>query len=196
MYTFQALQIFLFLIPGFISSAILNTLVVRKKEQGELAKIIEALIFSMLIYTFYSFLIKQSPIVLDQTSGTITYSYDAESFLALFLLSVLLPIPLALFATNDWHMKLARWLKISKRTARSSVWFDVFYDVKKHIIVDFENGRQVYGWPMYYSDDPDEPYIYLYEPFWIQDNKYVPTGLTGLLITPEQKIEFIEFLDK
>jgi len=39
------------------------------------------------------------------------------------------------------------------------VWFDVFYDVKKHIIINFENGRRIYGWPVYYSNDPDKQYI-------------------------------------
>ena len=50
MYSFQALQILIFLIPGFISAVILDTLVVRI-EKKELGKIIEALIFSMIIYT-------------------------------------------------------------------------------------------------------------------------------------------------
>jgi len=195
MYTFQALQVLLFLIPGFISSTILNALIVRNKEQSELAKIIEALISSMLIYTFYSLLIGQSPITLDQAANTITYSYNAASFLWLLVLSILLPTTIAFFITNDWHMRFVRWLKISRKTARASVWFDVFYDIKKHVIIDFENGRRVYGWPMYYSDDPEKPYIYLYQPYWVQENKFVSTGLVGLFITPEQKIEFIEFLE-
>ena len=54
MYTFQALQILIFLIPGFISATILNVLIVRK-EKREFGKIVEALIFSMVIYTIYSF---------------------------------------------------------------------------------------------------------------------------------------------
>ena len=54
MYTFKALQILIFLIPGFISTAMLSVLIVRK-EQKELGKIVEALIFSLLIYTIYSF---------------------------------------------------------------------------------------------------------------------------------------------
>jgi len=39
MYTFQALQVLLFLIPGFISSAFFNALVIRR-DKSELAKIL------------------------------------------------------------------------------------------------------------------------------------------------------------
>ncbi|MDQ1272424.1 MAG: hypothetical protein QG591_1054 [Planctomycetota bacterium] len=41
----ETLTIFVFLIPGFVSSLIINTIVVRK-EKDNLSKIIEALIFS------------------------------------------------------------------------------------------------------------------------------------------------------
>jgi len=194
MYTFQALQILIFLIPGFISSTVLNALVVRKKEQKELEGLIEALIFSMLTYTLYSIVRGGSPVVLDQTASTVSYSYDVGSFLWLTSISVVVPVALSFLTTNDWHMKLARALRISRRTARSSVWFDVFYDLRKHIVIDFENGRRIYGWPMYYSDDPGEPYIFLYRPHWIEEGEFIDTGLFGMLITPEQKIEAIEFL--
>jgi uncharacterized membrane protein YozB (DUF420 family) len=195
MYTFQALQVLIFLIPGLISSTVLNALVVRKKEQKELERVIEALIFTMFIYTFYSICYRGSPVVLDQTANTITYSYNAVPFLWLVSSSIVIPVVLSFLITNDWHMKLARALRISRRTARSSVWFDVFYDLKKHIVIDFENGRRIYGWPMYYSDNPGEPYIFLYRPRWIKEDKFIDTGLFGMLITPEQKIEAIEFLE-
>jgi hypothetical protein len=93
-------------------------------------------------------------------------------------------------------MKLARGLRISRKTARSSVWFDVFYDIRTHIIINFENGRRIYGWPMYYSNDPKNPYIFLFKPAWIQGNEFIHLdGLEGILITPEQKVESIEFLE-
>jgi hypothetical protein len=95
-------------------------------------------------------------------------------------------------------MKLARALRISKKTARSSVWFDVFSDKKTAIIINFENGRRIYGWPLYYSDNPEKPYIFLSKPAWIKKGKekdeFIHLDIEGILITPEQKIESIEFL--
>lgn len=193
MYSFQALQILIFLIPGFISAAILDALAVRT-EKRELGKIIEALIFSMIIYTIYSSISGRSPISLIQIEKSITYTYDSKSFLWLGLLSIGIPAILSFLITNDLHMKLARKLRISRKTARSSVWFDVFSDLNKYIIINFENGRRIYGWPMYYSSKPENPYIFLFKPAWIQEDEFVDLNIEGILITPEQKIESIEFL--
>ncbi|MBC8357337.1 MAG: hypothetical protein H8E54_00105 [Candidatus Aminicenantes bacterium] len=195
MYSFQALQILIFLIPGFISAVILDTLVVRMKKK-ELGKIIEALIFSMIIYTIYSSISGKSPISLSKIEESTTLVYDSKSFLWLALLSLFIPLVLSFLITNDLHMKLARKLRITRKTARASVWFDVFSDLDKHIIINFENDRRIYGWPMYYSTKPENPYIFLFRPAWIQEGKFVDLNIEGILITPEQKIESIEFLEE
>ena len=193
MYSFQALQILIFLIPGFIAAVILDALVVRM-EKKELGKIIEALIFSMIIYTIYSSISGKSPISLSKIEGSTTLVYDSKSFLWLALLGLFIPLLLSFFITNDLHMKLARKLRITRKTARTSVWFDVFSDLNKYIIINFENGRRIYGWPMYYSSKPENPYIFLFKPAWIQEDEFVDLNIEGILITPEQKIESIEFL--
>lgn len=193
MYSFQALQILIFLIPGFISAIILDALVVRM-EKKELGKIIEALIFSMIIYTIYSSISGKSPISLSKLEETTTLIYDSKSFLWLALFSLFIPLILSFFITNDLHMKLARSLRITMKTARAYVWLDVFSDIDKHIIINFENGRRIYGWPMYHSSKPENPYIYLFNPAWIQEDEFVDLNIEGILITPEQKIESIEFL--
>lgn len=198
-FTFQALQILIFLIPGFLSGIILDTFIVREKEK-EFEKIIVALIFSMLIYTIYSFISGKSPVELIQDQQSTKLFYDGKSFFWLIVLCISIPVILSFLFTNDWHMKLARWLRITRRTARKSVWFDVFCDKQVHIIVNFDNGRRIYGWPMYYSDDPDSPYIFLHKPAWIEEDengkgsKWIDIDIEGILITPEQKIESIEFL--
>jgi len=194
MYTFQALQLFIFLIPGFLASKLLNTLVVRRQDEKELDSIIEALILSMIIYTIYSFAGLSSPIALNQISNNLVYNYDPKSFLLLIGASVLLPLILAIIINNDLHMKLARALRITKRTSRLSVWHDAFYDKRPLVQIDFADGRQLFGWAEHFSDDPDKPYLYIAQPQWIQKGKYIETGLEGILITPEQKISFIEFL--
>lgn len=196
MFTFQALQILLFLIPGFMASQILGMLVVRSKAQNELVRIVEALIFSMLIYAVFAVVAGYSPVSMDQTNNTISYSFEPWPFIALIAISIIMPIILSFFMTRDWHMKFARKLGASQRTSRSSVWFDVFYDFKCPVIIDFANGRRLYGWPMYYSDDPENPYLFISNPYWIEDNEFVQTGLVGMLVTPEQKIDLIEFVKK
>jgi len=192
--TFQAIQIFIFLIPGFISSKFLDSLVIRKQDQKELASIVDALILSMVIYTIYSLTGLPSPITLDQANSQFSYNYDAKSFVILLGISILLPMLLAFVANNDLHMKLARIFRITNKTSRLSVWHDIFYDKNPLVIIDFADERRLFGWVEHFSDDPDKPYLYIAQPQWIVNDKYIPTGLEGMLITPEQKISYIEFL--
>jgi hypothetical protein len=194
MYTFNALQIFIFLIPGFISSKFLDSLVIRKQDQKELTSIVEALILSMVIYTIYSLTGLPSPVTLDQVNSTFSYNYDSKSFIILLGISIVLPLLLAFVVNNDLHMGLARVFKITKKTSRLSVWHDIFYDKKPLVIIDFTDNRRLFGWVEHFSDDPDKPYLFVAQPQWVIDDKYIPTGLEGMLITPEEKISFIEFL--
>lgn len=111
MLTFQALQILIFLIPGFISATIMNLLIV-KKEPKEFGKVVEALIFSMIIYTIHSFISDKSPITLNQIDDNITYySYNSKSFLWLAVFSISIPMILSILVTNDLHMRLERRLR-------------------------------------------------------------------------------------
>jgi hypothetical protein len=53
---------------------------------------------------------------------------------------------------------------------------------------------------MYYSDNPSQ-FIFLDKPAWVVEDgaggaKFVDLEITGILITPEQKIDHIEFLNK
>ncbi len=154
-----------------------------------------------IIYTIYSIISGKSPISINQDNQSITYTYDSFSFLKLLFLSIGIPIMISYCVTNDCHMKLARYFKISRKTARNSVWFDVFCDKNVHSIINFENGRRIYGWPQYYSNTSKEKYIFLHNPAWIEidekgQSKFIELEIEGILITPDQKIESIEFLKK
>ncbi len=193
--TFQAIQIFIFLIPGFISARLLDALIVRGEKQKELESIVEALIFSMLIYTFYSFTGEKSPVTMDTQNSAFSFSYNSTSFLWLIGISLLLPILLGLIINNDIHTKILRWVKVTRRTSRHSVWYDAFYENSNWLVIDFKDGKRLLGWAKYFSDLPDKPFIYLADPKWIdKENKYVETNLEGILITPAQEISFIEFV--
>lgn len=197
MYTLEALQILIFLIPGFIAAAFLD-LLIPKKKSTELGRIVEALIFSMIIYTIYLFVFAQGhPVALNVKDGLTTYVFDLRAFLWLFALSIAIPIGISYFIVHDWHMWILRKIGATNRTAKNCVWFDTLSNRKGYIVIDFENGRRICGWPTYYSDNPKDGYIYLSDASWINEkNEYENIDAEGILITPEQKIESITFLKK
>lgn len=194
MFTFQAIQILIFLIPGFISSRVIDALIVRKPEHKELESVIEALIFSMLIYTLASFVGLKSPVALDTTMTTVIYP-EPWSFVWLIAISMMLPVLFAGFINNDLHMRLVRWFRVTKKTSRLSVWNDAFYDKKARVIIDFVDQTRLFGWVEHFSDYPDNPFLYVTHPQWVNGDEFEKIeGVEGLLITPEQKIVYVEFL--
>jgi len=195
---FESFQILLFLIPGFISIWLIDLLIAREKKSA-FDKIIESLILSFLIYLVAAFFSKKFPVSLEvvaDNQGSKFYSlhYDNTSFLIVAVISLVIALIISVAYNHDWVMGILRKLKITKRTSRISVWNDVFIDKDKHIIINFSNGRRIYGWPEYFSEDPEKPFIYLHDPSWIDNDKFVDLGIDGMLITNKQDIESIEFL--
>ncbi|WP_420642733.1 DUF6338 family protein [Candidatus Leptofilum sp.] len=198
MFTFQALQILLFLVPGFFAAKLFDSFVTRETKQSDLARIEEAVIFSLLIYAIYALIQPQSAISFDQSSGTINYTFDAEALIFLSAISMILPIILSYSFAKNFHMKLLNRLGVSQKSSRFSVWDDAFQDYQRYIVIDFENGRRLYGWPRYYSDGNQEICLLIHKPLWIIEGdeglEMQDTGFDEMLITQNQKIDSIGFM--
>jgi hypothetical protein len=193
----ETLTIFVFLIPGFVSSLILNTVVVRS-DKDQFSKIVEALVFSFIIYVIISIVNNDSPIHLKTTKidKTITYSiaYNYKILIPVFTLSVLFPLVLGFFVVTDIHMIILRKIKITNKTSRDTAWLDVFTEQKRYIIVNLTDGRRIFGWPMYYSNSPEDGLLYLYDAAWINnDGEYVELDIHGLFLVKKDNMESIEF---
>lgn len=201
--TLQALAALLILLPGFLSAYILQALVVRPK-QTDLDKVIEALIFSFVIYLTSVLIIGTTlPISWRATvdaSGSQTWTIDASWWRLLFLL--LVPILFGLVAAwlmqHDSLLRFLRRFSLTDRTSRASTWNDVLQDVDGVAQVELSDGRSVMGWVLYYSDDPDDASVFLERAAWVKDSGdgLEPIPGPGILITKEAGIRSIMFLDE
>jgi len=91
-------------------------------------------------------------------------------------------------------MKGLRWLKLTDRTSRDTAWDDVFINEKRFITIHLKDERRITGWPLYYSNNVDEGFIYLSQFAWIsEDNSYIEPESHGILISKES-IDLIEFM--
>jgi hypothetical protein len=200
MFTFQAIQILVFLLPGFFSEMIVRKLVV-KKEKTELQSVIEALVFSLITYVLYSVIISRSPIELrvngdPSADGVSTFTVATTNTLWLLLISILVSVIWVIILNYDLDMKLLRKLKITKRSGYENAWLGVFEDKQQYIVLNFADGRRLMGWPKCYSDDDENQCLYLTRPYWIVDGEYKKMDVDGIFITDKLEIESIEFLPK
>ena len=200
--TFEALIILAVLLPGFLSSAILDMVVVRKPK-GNLSKLIEAMAFSFLIYVIVIGSMRIDPLAewaaareaaTRPAIARLDGQYVSLSSLAVILVAaVCLPLLCGAVATYDGHMWALRKLRITRKTSRSSVWLDAFMErPPRYVFVNLKDGRRVFGWPMYFSDDPNEGQLYLHKPAWISEEKPIHLDY-GLFLLDKDSIHTIEF---
>jgi len=200
--TMQALAVLFFLLPGFLAAYILQTLVPRPK-QTDLDKIIEALIFSFVIYLASALIIgTKLPVswhVETDPSGNSTYAIGASwwKLLTLLALPIVLGFVVAFLMQRDYFLRAMRWAKLTNRTSRASTWNDVLQDVDGVAQIELADGRSVMGWVLYYSDDADDPSIFLQRAAWVnaETNELEPIPGPGIPLTKEAGIRSVMFLD-
>jgi hypothetical protein len=196
----EALGILLILLPGFATAYLVQLLAARRKQSG-LDKVVEALIFSLVLYLFtLPFFGYTLPITWHYGDSAHSDSWQIlivwPHLLTLAILAIVLGALYAHSINHNWLTAPFRWLAVSERSARSSVWNDVFSDLKGIVQVGLSDGRTVIGWLRQYSDEDDAHVLFLEEAAWIDgDLKEIPIHGPGILLTKNAGIEYVMFLD-
>jgi hypothetical protein len=208
-----ALQILLILLPGFVSAYLVQILSTRR-PQSDLERVIEALLFSFVIYVCYVWINQgQLPFHLgtDPHSNGETILWDrvpiAELAGLAFGLSLLFVAYLRfdgnkifrLFDTeNEKALKYLKWMQLTNRTTRNHIWNDIFESEAENdqlLQVELADGRSVLGYLFYYSDLADDNALYLTEAEWVSSNgEQEPILGPGILLTKNSGIKTISLL--
>ncbi len=151
-------------------------------------------------YLVFTALIGQVPLSMrvepDGQAKLVSVETRVGPLLWLGLIALAIALLLSFSTNNDLHGWLLRKLRFTQRTARNSVWSDVFHDASGYVQVELVDGRNVLGWLKYYSDTPEESSLYLEDAAWIgPDNTKVPVKGPGILLTKESGIRTIMFLE-
>lgn len=195
----QAFAVLLILLPGFLCARIVRALCV-KSQQTELDKIIEALIYSFLVYVAFSIFIGSIPVALrvESSGGAQRYFIEARKLHLAILLAfaVIIGIGLAGITNNDFSGRLLRKLRITQRTARGYVWGDTFQQLGGHVLIELADGRHIVGWIHFYPDTPEEGTLFLEDAAWVKpDGTRIRIQGPGILIAKDAGIKTIAFLD-
>ncbi|SRR5712692_2349373 len=194
----EALGVLLVLLPGFLCARVVRSLCPRP-QQTELDKIIEALLYSFLVYVLYALIYRSLPLVLraESQDGGKRYSVEANPWLLLLLTAVALALALGVgfSLTNDIHGRILRRLRFTQSTFKISVWSDTFHSYGQYVLVELRDRRTVLGWVRFYSDAPEESSLFLADAAWIgSDGKRTKIDGPGILLTKDAGILSIAFL--
>lgn len=184
------------LIPGFLSIKVFDLF--RNTEiKDNTDRLIEGLIYNLLIYVSIEYTYGWTPAFeYKKVDEMYTYAISADKLLIsiTILFSVIFPLIWGAVTHYDMHMKLLRICRLTNKTSRQTAWDDVFTNEVRYLSLHLKDERIVVGWPTYFSNDPDEGFIYLTQVAWVDDDSnYIETNSHGILFHKEH-IDFIEFM--
>ena len=198
--TLLALQVFLILLPGFSAAYVVQALATRR-TQSDLERVIEALVFSFLVYVCYvplnggrlPFHLAPDPYV----QGQITAVWEPAQMGLLAATTALF----ALFAVACIRFdcnRMFRLFHLTEKTTRNSIWNDIFESEAiegQPLQVELSDGRSVLGPLLYDSDAAEDASIYLTEASWVDANgDLVPIPGAGILLTKGSGIRSVMLL--
>jgi len=192
----EALGILLVLLPGFLCAYVVQSLAVRRK-QTELDKVVEALLLSFLLYLatlpFFGYSL---PLSWSETATNVfQIVLHWKQLAVLGTSSIILGVLYAANINHDWLLSIFRWLHVTERTARSTIWNDVFQQIGGWVQVGLAGDVIVSGWLGYYSDEAEDSSLFIEQAAWIdKDGTERAIDGPGILITKEVGIEYVVFL--
>lgn len=188
------------LLPGLLATAVVNALCVREKRT-EFDKVVDALLHTFVVIAAYAIVVGKIPLELHATFEGNETTYSLETirgpFIALLLISLAWSVVFAAVDNNDLVFRVLRLCHVTTRTARSTVWHDVFssYGPKGYVQVVLEDGTSVLGYLRKYSETPAEASLFLEDAAWVgEDGKVIPVDGPGILLTKASGIASIMFV--
>jgi hypothetical protein len=197
-----ALQILLILLPGFAAAYIVQMLALRG-PQTDFDKAIESCLYSVLIYACFVFFTHgflPFDILAAQPPATeATILWHRKALLGIGAITIVIALLAAVYVNYDGN-RIFRKFKITERTARRSIWNDIFQGEASNnqlVQIELEGNRSLMGVLTYYSDAAEDCSLFVEQARWIAPDgtiEVVP-GL-GVLLTKTSNIKSISFLDE
>ena len=193
------ISVLYFLLPGLLSLAIINRLVVSK-DKDVFDKIVRAFLFTfinLVLFAAIRWILELIPgIAFDRGE----YFTPGNLFLMISC-AVAIGFAWAYELNNEPILQRLRepkgwkW-RFTRRTYKPSTWYETFFSMQKYVVVHLEDGRRVYGWPRFFSDDPNERAVFLEDASWLNDkNGFVNDPRISVFLDKSSGIKLIEFLE-
>jgi hypothetical protein len=199
--TLLALQVFLILLPGFSAAYVVQALATRR-AQSDFERVIEAVVFSFIIYVCYTPLNHGNlpfEIIKDQTGKTEdTVLWHPAQLLSLVAVTVVFALFAVVYIRFDGN-RFFRAVGLTERTTRNSIWNDILEHEaidSQPVQVELADGRNILGVLLYYSDNSEDDSVYLSQASWVdKDGQTVPIPGPGILLTKNSGIRSVSLLN-
>jgi Family of unknown function (DUF6338) len=186
--SFEALQVNLYLLPGFVTLRVKELLSFPNKV-SDISRTIDGVVLTFLNLAV---LFTLKLLVPDKI-----FSIKYLDILVLFLIAIALGVIFGNDNITSMFYQFLRWLKLTNMTGRVDAWSDAFNNIRGiYAQVCMADGRKYIGWPKYYSDDPELKDAFLADAYLISSaGEVTKIEGPGVLIPGKSDLTAIEFLN-
>lgn len=189
------------MLPGFSAAYFVQALATRL-SQSDFERIVEALVFSFIIYVCYvplnggklPFHIQDDP----ASKGNETVVWDPAQLAWLVCVTAAFALIAVAYIRFDGN-RLFRAVGLTERTTRNSIWNDILEREaidNQPVQVELGDGRNVLGVLLYDSDSSEDGSVYLTQASWVDaEGKIVPIPGPGILLTKSSGIRSVSLLN-
>ena len=182
-----------YLLPGFLVAWLFYALTSHQKP-AQLERVIQALIFTLLVSAL---VILEREALLFAGRWLVLRPWDKDAdLLASVTTAAGLGLALAYFTNTDSLHEWLRQKNLSNRSSHPSEWCTVFAMQQTFIVVEYKDGRRLYGWPKVWPSNFEHGHMYITDPSWIHQEPHVPLPNNDGILVAVGDIASIEFLKR
>ena len=187
--TSEIIDLFSFLLPGFITSFLFYALTSFPKK-SEFEAVVIALIYTVIIKAAVEWL---------GISGIFDEWNETYKTIWAICIALIIGLVWSLLYNNDIIHKMLRVLKITKQTSYPSEWYGAFSETKSFIILNLKDGKRITGWPLIWPNYPNQGHFVLEQAKWLtvaEDEKIseIPLETVDKIMIDTVTVEMVEFL--
>lgn len=184
--------LFQFLLPGFLTAWVFHALSSYPK-QSQFERIVQALIFTILIQVF-SNITKHMLLYVGQCVSLGVWDKDSE-LIASIICAFLLGLLLTYFSNNDKFHCFMRRLNITRETSYASEWFGAFSQNIGYVVLHLDGNRRIMGWPIEWPTEPKIGNFLLTDACWLsEENVITELSNVKVILIDSTKVEMVEFI--
>lgn len=182
-----------YLLPGFLVAWIFYSLTTHQKP-AQLERVIQALIFTLIVRGLV-IVVREGLYLAGNVHRLGTWNNDSELWVSI-LLALALGLCVAYLTNTDTLHEWLRKKKISKRSSHPSEWCIVFAMEPTYVVIEFKDGRRLYGWPSVWPSNFEKGHLYITDPSWIHVGGPVPLPHNDGVLVQVTEIAHVEFLNR
>ena len=186
------INLFSYLLPGFITVAIWQSLTTRPHPQP-LERIVQALIFTVIIQVLV-FVVEALSLGIGSSWFVVGTWTDDTRLIWSVVLALLLGLTLARVSNFDTMHKPLRRLRITHQTSYPSVWYGAFAQMTGYVVLHLSGERRLYGWAEEWPGTPSEGHFIITRAEWLTDDGSIHLKGVEKILVDATEVVMVEFM--